>query len=235
MTERPRQLVLDLPVRSALGADDLLVTPSNQAAVDLVDIWPKWPAPALMLTGSRGVGKTHLAAVWRETANADTVAYSDLREDAVDRFVEAKAVVVEDVHHQGPERVLFHLLNAARERGGSILITSRFPAGALEIELPDLRSRLRALPAVALKEPDDTLLQGLLVKLFADRQIAVDPGIIGYLLKSMERSAEAAQDIVAAVDHAALSDRRRVTRALVAEVLRRSQEPDGQGLRALKS
>ncbi|MEL6225926.1 MAG: hypothetical protein AAFR01_02780 [Pseudomonadota bacterium] len=239
MSDRPRQLVFDLPVRSALGAEDFLVTSANQAAVDLVDAWPAWPSPALIITGPPGAGKTHLATVWRTAAGGESVVFNALDETALDRFAEARAIVVENVHtgvaaspNGHAERLLFHLLNTARERGGHVLMTSRVPAGALDIALPDLRSRLRALPAAALHEPDDALLQGLLVKLFTDRQISIEPGIIAYLLKTMERSAEAARNLVAAVDHAALTDRRRVTRALVGDVLRSLQAAPNEAPKA---
>src|SRR5262249_7565030 len=117
------------------------------------------------------------------------------------------------------ERALFHLLNLVREHKLSMLLTSRLPPGELEVALPDLRSRLRALPLVAISAPDEALLKAVLVKHFADRQLAVEHPVISYIALHMERSMEAAAAIVAEIDRRALATHRKVTRALAGEVL----------------
>jgi chromosomal replication initiation ATPase DnaA len=40
------QLTLDLPHRTALDAEDFLVSDCNRAAVKLIDAWPEWPDQA---------------------------------------------------------------------------------------------------------------------------------------------------------------------------------------------
>lgn len=218
----PRQLALDLPHRAALGEEDFLVTPANAAAVEVIDRWPDWPAPALLIHGAIGTGKTHLVSVWQSRSSAARMVFRDIGAAAVELFNRDRALAIEDIDTGGgDERQLFHLLNLAREAGGTLLLTSQCAAGDIDITLPDLRSRLRALPAVSLEAPDDALLQGLLVKLFADRQLGVDPSVISYLVHNMERSAEAAATIVSMIDREALADRKRVTRVLASRVLTR--------------
>ena len=129
-------------------------------------------------------------------------------------------MLVEDLHAGiGDERALFHLLNLVREHKLSMLLTSRTPPGEIAAGLPDLRSRLRALPFVAIAAPDEALLKAVLVKHFADRQLAVEPHLVAYIALRMERSMEAAARIVAQIDRAAMASHRKVTRALAAEVL----------------
>lgn len=230
MSEAPKQLILDLPHREAHGVEDFLVTSANQVAVDLVDRWPGWPAPAVLLHGGRGTGKSHLTSVWLSRSGAHRFAYPDIGPPAVEALKTDGALAVEDVTEGGDERQLFHLLNLARETAGAILITSDRPAGDLTIALPDLRSRLRALPSAELSPPDDLLLQGLLVKLFADRQLRVGADVIAYLRPRIERSFAAAGRIVAALDQAALARRRPITPRLAAEVLREVEgEGEGEG------
>ncbi len=60
----------------------------------------------------------------------------------------------------------------------------------------------------------------MLVKLFADRQLAVDESLVGYLATRIERSFAAARAAVARLDREALRRQRPVTRALAAELLR---------------
>lgn len=224
----PRQLVLDLAHRAALGAEDFLVSGSNTAAVQLVDQWPEWPHWAAVVSGPAGSGKTHLANVWRLRSGAVEIAASDLAEASLPRLHEAGAMVVERLECGiGDERVLFHLLNLAREHKYSILLTSRAQPGELAITLPDLRSRLRALPLVAIEAPDEALLRSVLVKLFADRQLAVEPPVIAAIVLRIDRSMAAAVRVVDAIDRQALAEHRRVTRTLALEVMGRMAPGDG--------
>jgi chromosomal replication initiation ATPase DnaA len=134
------------------------------------------------------------------------------------------ALLVEDLHTGiGSERALFHLLNLAREHSRTMLLTSRVAPGALPVELPDLRSRLRALPLIEIAPPDAALLRAVLVKHFADRQLVVEPHVVAHLALHMEQSMEAAAAIVAELDRAAMASHRRITRGLAGEILARQQ------------
>jgi chromosomal replication initiation ATPase DnaA len=222
MGEAPQQLVLKLPHRSALGADDFLVSRCNAAAVAMVDQWPNWPSPVVAVVGARGSGKSHLVNVWRTRSGADRLEAPSIGEGAIARLERAKALAIEDLERGvGEERALFHLLNLVRENKFSMLLTGRLAPAELDIRLPDLRSRLRALPFVRISAPDDALLKALLVKLFADRQLNVGPHIVAYLALHMERSTEAATRVVEEVDQLALTSHRRVTRRLAVEALAR--------------
>lgn len=230
MTGAPEQLVLDLPHRAALGLEDFLVSQSNAAAVDLVDRWPQWPHWAAVVVGPEASGKSHLAQVWRLKSGADVVSGPHLSEAEIGRLERAGTLLVEDIDRGiGDERALFHLLNLAREHRMSILLTTRRAPGDLDIALPDLRSRLRAAPLTTIDVPDEALLKSVLVKLFADRQLAVEPHVIGYLALHMERSMRSANDIVAAADRLALARQRRVTRAIAAEALAACAARDDKG------
>jgi chromosomal replication initiation ATPase DnaA len=107
------------------------------------------------------------------------------------------------------------------------LLCAPRPPARWGIALPDLRSRLAALPAIALEPPDDGLLEALLAKLFADRQLAVDRGTIIYIVTHMERSFDAARRVVELIDRTALATRRRPSLGLVREIL--DQAPFGAG------
>lgn len=216
----PEQLVLELPHLAALAAEDFFISASNKNAVDLIESWPGWPRPAVAVCGPHGSGKTHLGSVWRARSGAHVVEARDIGEADLATFEKCRALVVENIDRgAGDERVLFHVLNSARENGLSVLLTTRAAPGEIGIALPDLRSRLRALPLVMIEPPDEALLKAVLVKLFADRQLAVEPHVVNYIALHMERSMEAANGVVAAADRLALSQQRKVTRAVAAEAL----------------
>jgi chromosomal replication initiation ATPase DnaA len=217
----PRQLALALPHAESLARDDFLEGPANEAAVALVDAWPEWPNRVMWLSGPEGSGKSHLAAIWAGAAGARSTTAHALTPASVPAALATGALVVEDLRPASfDERALFHLLNLAREDQAFVLITARVPASALEIELRDLRSRLRAVPVVSIGEPDDQLFRALIVKFCADRQLAVDEAVVGYLATRIERSYAAARQAVERLDREALRLGRPVTRALAADLFR---------------
>ena len=215
------QLVFDLPHRPAQDADDFLVSQSNQAAIELIDGWPEaWPNAAALISGPAGSGKSHLVNVWRSRSNADVLHARELEDGTAVKVADCPALVIEDLHEGiANEKSLFYLLNIAREHKRSTLLTSQLAPGDIAAELPDLKSRLRALPAAAISPPDDALLQALLVKLFSDRQLRVDPATIKYILTHMERSAQSAALIVAEMDQLALTMQRKPTKLLAREAI----------------
>jgi chromosomal replication initiation ATPase DnaA len=220
---QPRQLAFALPHAESLSRDNFLEGPANAAALALVDAWPEWPNRTMLLAGPEGSGKSHLAAIWAEQAGARATSAHALTADDVPAELATGALVVEDLRAASfDERALFHLLNLAREDEAYILITTREQPLALDIELRDLRSRLRALPIVSLRPPDDHLFRALIVKFCADRQLAVDEQVVSYLSTRLERSYAAARRAIALLDAEGLRQGRPVTRALAAELLRRS-------------
>jgi chromosomal replication initiation ATPase DnaA len=218
---QPRQLALVLPHAESLTRDNFLAGPANEAALALVESWPDWPNRIMLLAGEEGSGKSHLAAIWAEQSGARVTSAHAMNAAAVPSELATGALVLEDLKPGGfDERALFHLMNMAREEAVSLLITSRLAPSAYDIELRDLRSRLRAVPVMLLAPPDDQLFRALIVKFCADRQLAVDESLVGYLVSRIERSYAAARQTVALLDTEALRLGRPVTRALAAELLR---------------
>ncbi len=218
---QPRQLALALPHAERLTRDDFLEGPANEAGLALIDSWPDWPNRIMLLVGPEGSGKSHLAAIWAELSGARSTSAYALTADAVPGALATGALVVDDLKPQGfDERALFHLVNLARQDEAYVLMTARIPPSAFEVELRDLRSRLRAVPVVTLLPPDDLLLRALIVKFCADRQLAMDKSVVSYLTSRIERSYTAARQAVELLDTEALRLGRPVTRALAAELLR---------------
>lgn len=223
------QLTFDLPQRTAQGRDDFFVSPANALAVAQMDDWQNWPQRKLVLVGPEGAGKTHLTHVWADICGARVINGADILTTDVASLAGGGAVAVENADRIfGPksEATLFHLHNLVLAEGGTLLLTARMSPRQWPLALPDLKSRMEATATATLEAPDDALLSALLVKLFTDRQLQVNPTLIPYLVGRMERSFGDAQRLVAALDAAALRENRAVTRGLAAQVLD-NLNPDG--------
>jgi chromosomal replication initiation ATPase DnaA len=220
----PRQLAFALGHHTSFAREDFLEGPSNRTALAMIERWPDWPDRLLVVMGPEGSGKSHLAAIWAEAGGARFLAARALGEANLPGALSTGALVIENVSAEAvDERAMFHLINLAREQGAFILMTASAAPSGWALKLADLASRLRAVPVVELGPPDDPLLRAVLVKLFADRQLAVDESLLSYLVTRIDRSFAAARAAVERLDREALRLRRPVTRALAAETLRGSE------------
>ncbi|WP_151719211.1 P-loop NTPase family protein [Gemmobacter serpentinus] len=217
-----RQLAFDLPARAALRREDFFPSPANALALATLETSEAWPQRRMLLIGPAGSGKTHLAHIWAAGAGAALMEGAALASADIDRRSQT-AVVLEDAEAVAgdprAEAALFHLHNRLAERRLPLLLTASLPVRDWGLQLPDLISRLQAVAVTRIEPPDDALLTAVLVKLFADRQLAVPPALIGWLTLRMDRSLAAARDLVAQLDAEALARGGPVTRALAAEIL----------------
>lgn len=216
----PRQLALDLAHRPALGAEDFFLSQSNDMAVKFIDDWPQWAQYGQLLIGPQDCGKSHLINVWRLRADANILKAKELCNSSLQSISPSRPVCIEDLD-QGVvnEDALFHLLNMINEQGNHVLISTRVGVGELDFKLKDLQSRLLALPSVSINPPDDNLLKAVMIKQFSDRQMDIEPQLIEYLFKRMERSMRAVSKMVDDLDRGSLGTGRRITKPLARKIL----------------
>lgn len=219
------QIPMIFSFRPASGRDDFMVTGANEDAVAWIDRWPDWPMRCLLLVGPAGSGKTHLAHVWQAKCGAAAIDAADLRHLNIEAMtnIAGSPLILEGAGPGVDEEALFHLFNLVNEKRGSLMITAMEPPGSWNIKLPDLKSRLGTIPIAAIREPDDALFAALVVKLFSDRQLAVTPDVVQYMVQRLERSFDEARKFVALLDKNALARKRKITISLLREVFKEEQ------------
>jgi hypothetical protein len=191
------QIALPLAWPVADAEEDFLISDANNTAFDHLKRWSIWPVMATLLTGPRKSGRSLLGRI----------------------FVRKTGGRLFDNAEEHDEEALFHAWNQAQETRRPLLLIADAPPPAWQIALPDLRSRLAATPQIAIGPPDDALIGDLIVKLLGDRGIAVPPELPAFLVPRIERSYVAVQQVVEALDRAALSHHRRMTIAMAKRAL----------------
>lgn len=219
-----RQFVFDLPYRTALGREDFLVTACNETAVAMIDRWPDWPNKALVLHGPKGSGKSHLAEVWRARAGGILCDAAQIEIALVPQLAGARALVIDHAERTSDWAALLHLVNLLREEGGHVLLLANQPPPGWNAPLPDLRSRLTAMPTAGIAEPDDMLFSAVMLKMLADRQLQAPADLVAYLAARIERSFAAAAGVIAALDKAAMETQRAISVPLARKVLAQMPE-----------
>lgn len=215
-----RQLRLSLGREGPPSLDDFARGPSNAEALAAVEAWPAWRDGCLALVGPKGAGKSHLARAWAETTGA--LVLDPATPDVV--AAAGRPVLLEDADRGVSTEGLFHLINLAARPGGGLLLTARSLPATWPTALPDLRSRLNALPVAEIEPPDDAVLEGVLRRFFRDRNIRPPEEVYAYLLARMNRSIPDAAEIVRRLDEAGDQGFRPVTRVLARQIL----EDEGQ-------
>jgi chromosomal replication initiation ATPase DnaA len=210
-----RQLRLSLEREAPPSFEGFVRGPSNADAADAVRTWPAWRGGLLAVVGPEGSGKSHLARAW--AAEAKALVLDATAPDVA--AAEGRPVLLEDADRACPSEALFHLINVAAREGGGLLLTARTRPAGWPTALPDLRSRLNALPVVEIGPPDDEVLEGVLRKFFRDRHIRPPEAVYPYLLARMSRSIPDAEEVVRRLDEAGDAGFAPVTRVLARQIL----------------
>ena len=184
---------------SAGGSNDapLVIGTSNADAIRYLRHVATWPVRTAVLTGPRGSGRSLIGRLFAAETGGRVI----------------------DGHDSVSEEEIFHAWNAAQSSNIPLLIIADAPPSEWGIALPDLASRLRAVPVLTIAEPDDCLARDLIEALFAQRGIALAPEVAAYIVPRMERSYAMIHRIVAALDAASLEQGRRVGVRLTRETL----------------
>ncbi|MEM6603939.1 MAG: DnaA/Hda family protein [Pseudomonadota bacterium] len=221
MTRDPdlQQLTLNLPFATSYHPADFAESACNADALSSVRNYREWPSYGLCVVGDKGSGKTHLASIYHfESPTALSLAPEDVKKNRIFEIA-ANHIIIDDADLVKDEKAFFHLINLVKERKGRLFITATTPPSSWKIRLPDLKSRLCSLPVVKLHAPDKTLLHDILLKLFSDRQMSVDPDLSDYIISHIQEDIKILEDLVGWLHEEVSISRKPLSKAIFRNVL----------------
>ena len=180
------QLIFNLINVQNFNSEDFYVSQNNLEASELIKIWPNWFNNAAIISGPGKSGKSHLANIWMKKTSAN---FYDLNlKFNISTLNTEENIILDNFHSlsDNDEELLFHAYNRVVANNKSLLILldhDKFK----EIKLKDLRSRFNSFSSAKIKSPDDNLVNALIVKFFQDQQINVEPSVITFIIRRIER------------------------------------------------
>ena len=239
-SEISRQIPIVFQTPNYMRLEDFMVSDCNREAFQMIDIWPHWLTSGLVIYGPEGCGKSHLAHIFVDKVMQSTeqpchvgiIRAETLTVAKVKRLAkENQSIVIEDVTPKADKEALFHLFNVYNTEGRYMLWTASTAPSRMNFGLKDLQSRLNMLPSVEIKEPDDVMLQTLIVKLFNDRQLLISEDILSYIINNARRSFAYIRALVEEIDYISLMRKTAVSHAIVKKAmenmeLEMNREPD---------
>jgi len=208
------QLPLQFESELDFAAENFITSPSNYEVVKWLEKWPKWPSHALIISGSKGCGKTHLAHIWQAKSQGEFIDVGN-----VANMAEIHHAIIENIENIKDQKKLLHIFNHVKEVGGFLLMTTGLKLSEISFSLPDLESRIKSSQYTRISQPDDELLKAMLVKNFSDRQLKISNEVLAFLLPRIKRSASGVAEIVAKLDKSSLKHKRNITIPFVKENL----------------
>ena len=214
------QEVFDFNKIEKLDWSDFVESRENYGAVSYLTKWPDWSSNGLIITGNHGVGKSHLAALWGQSANAVYVLKNSLGFNPRDLFDNDCNFIIDNFRNFLEDQDwLFHFYNIAKEKNRFFLILDVLPPKQWNISLADLNSRIMTLPVINIPDHSDELLFKVIKKLLRDYDMSISDETIEYILETSERNISHISYVLKTLDKLALQQKKNVNVSFVKKYL----------------
>ena len=219
-----KQLYFDMPDKTALGIEDYIITESNSFAFDLISRMIKGEINQGVISGPSFSGKTHLSKILIKNIGSNESLYIDRDyKKIIEKAGSSNLIVIENIDkliEDRSEEDLFHIINFTKENDKKLLMTSCKSISNIEFKLEDLKSRLNAILEAKIMQPDDELMKLVLIKIFNDKQLLINPNVINFLKSRLERSYKSINDFIEKIDKFSLEKGKKITIALINDLIK---------------
>ena len=219
-----KQLYFDMPDKTALGIEDYIITESNSFAFDLISRMIKGEINQGVISGPSFSGKTHLSKILIKNIGINESLYIDREyKKIIEKVGSSNLIVIENIDkvlEDKSEEDLFHIINFTKESDKKLLMTSGKSISNIEFKLEDLKSRLNAVIEAKIMQPDDELMKLVLIKIFNDKQLLINPNVINFLKSRLERSYKSINDFIEKIDKFSLEKGKKITITLINDLIK---------------
>lgn len=182
-----QQLFLDFP-RLDDETRPLIEAGAYQPVLALLRNWRAWPELQLALVGEPRAGKTRLLRAWAAEAGGAYITGEALAESDADEIkgLSLSALAVDDADSAGNGPNVLAAINLCQARTVPILLSGATPPAGWYDDPPDLKSRLLAMPSIAIEAPDEEALRARLEDACARRHLNLPKESLDYLVERMD-------------------------------------------------
>ena len=214
------QLVFKFPFKTEYYKQDFYVSSNNFSAYKLIESWPNWAGKWLNVFGSSGSGKTHLTKILeKKIKNVKIFKSKDVNDTVISLLEDFDCIIIDDFKNDIDQKILYSLLNQSKQLEKYILINSQKPLKEFQFQTTDLESRVNSFLSIGIELPTDDLLKVIIMKSFSDKQVSLDPKLIDYIIKNVDRSYEKMIKFLKDVDELSLSSGKSININLIKKVL----------------
>lgn len=196
-----------------LNWNDFIESEENREAVACLSCWPKsWHSNGVIIYGTPKVGKTHIASLWAQTANAIYILKPAFDKNPRNLFDANCNFIIDNFDDLTDiDNWMFDFFNICREKNRFFLLISRTSPLTWDIKLKDLRSRLQTLPVINIKNPNDDLLLKIAKKISKDFGISVTDETLNYIMSHITRDVSTLSDTLRMLDKFAMQKQKSIT------------------------
>ncbi len=217
------QLYFEMPIKNSFGIEDFRVSNSNKLAFDLVCSLIKKEIFTGIIFGPPFSGKSHLCKILAEQVkNKKVITIEKIKEDILETIDSCDFLIIENINNIleiDEENLLFHAINFINQNEKQLLLTSQNSLSDINLNLEDLKSRLESMIGANISEPDDELMESIVIKIFNNRQLLITPLLLNYLMKRLDRSYKEINNFIEIIDKTSLKKGKKISVKLIKDIL----------------
>ena len=218
------QLIFKFPFKTNYFEEDFYVSSNNFDAYKLIESWPKWSGRQINIYGPSGCGKTHLANIFKKKINSFLIKASEINNDSLPLVKSKECLIIDNYKNNIEEKLFYSLLNQSYQSNQYVIINSLESIKTSSIVLKDLKSRFNSFIYIGIDLPTDDLIRVILTKNFSDKQVEIEPRLLEFILKNIDRSYEDIFDLIDKLDSLSLSTGKSININLIKKGSNKNEE-----------
>ena len=214
-----RQQLFNFEYNKSFNKNDFFVSESNFYAYNLLLSWPKWEKKIINIHGERYSGKSHLIEIFLEKNKGIIIDLKNLNNYDIDKLRFNENIIIDNITDEFDETMFYSFIDTIDKCNKFLILTSNKSINELNLQLKDLKSRLKNCLFAEIQKPDDILIQALITKNLSDYQISLDTKLIDYISKRITRSYSKIREFICTIDEISLKKKKPINMKIIKNIL----------------